>query len=106
MSDNWWYDPNNIPGGFQARLEASRKYMFGAHSVYGVNNDCLTRGVYMIRGQDHLAAFQVAPDWESYDFVKLDPVKDREEISDLLAWDASVFIDGKEYPWADGHVFK
>ena len=93
-------------GGFHARLEASRRYIFGAHAVYGVNYDCLTRGVYMVRGQEHLPAFDVAPDWESYDFTKLDPVKDRKEIEDMWAWDTNVVIDGKEYPWVDGHVFK
>lgn len=80
--------------------------MFGAHSVYGTNYNCLTRGVYLVRGQDFKPAFEVAPDWESYDFTKLDPANDRKEIEDLLAWDTSVFIDGKEYPWVDGHVLK
>lgn len=60
----------------------------------------------MVRGQEHLPAFDVAPDWESYDFTKLDPVKDRKEIEDMWAWDTNVVIDGKEYPWVDGHVFK
>jgi elongation factor 1-gamma len=80
--------------------------MFGAHSVYGANYNCLTRGVYLVRGQDFKPAFEAAPDWESYDFTKLDPANDRKEIEDLLAWDTSVFIDGKEYPWVDGHILK
>lgn len=92
----------------QARLEASRKYIFGAQGVYGVNYDCLIRGVYMIRGQDPAAAFGVAPDWESYAFTKLDHTKeeDRKFVDDMWAWDVPVVIDGKEYPWVDGHVFK
>lgn len=99
---------NNLIGGLQARLEGSRKYMFGAHSVYGANYACMTRGVYMVRGQDAKPAFEVAPDWESYDFTKLDPTKeeDRKEVEDMWAWDTSLFIDGKEMPWCDGHVLK
>lgn len=99
---------NNLIGGFHARLEASRKYLFGAQSVYGTNNNCLITGVFMVRGQDHVPAFDVAPDWESYSFTKLDPTKeeDRKTIDDLWAWDVPVVVDGKEYPWADGHVFK
>ncbi|GAB1197367.1 hypothetical protein BDV32DRAFT_131906 [Aspergillus pseudonomiae] len=99
---------NNLIGGFHARLEASRKYLFGAQSVYGTNYNCIIRGVFLVRGQEFKPAFDVAPDWESYDFVKLDPSKeeDRKYVDDMWAWDVPVVVDGKEYPWADGHVFK
>ncbi|KAE8359304.1 hypothetical protein BDV27DRAFT_136397 [Aspergillus caelatus] len=99
---------NNLIGGFHARLEASRKYLFGAQSVYGTNYDCVIRGVFLVRGQEFKPAFDVAPDWESYDFEKLDPSKeeDRKYVDDMWAWDVPVTVDGKEYPWADGHVFK
>lgn len=97
---------NNLIGGLQTRLEASRKYMFGAHGIYGANHNCLSRGVYLIRGQEAHPAFEVAPDWESYNFTRLDPAKDRKEIEDLLAWDVPVVVDGKEYPFVDGHVLK
>ncbi|OGM50284.1 elongation factor 1 gamma domain-containing protein [Aspergillus bombycis] len=99
---------NNLIGGFHARLEASRKYLFGAQSVYGTNYNCIIRGVFLVRGQEFKPAFDVAPDWESYDFEKLDPSKeeDRKYVDDMWAWDVPVTVDGKEYPWADGHVFK
>lgn len=99
---------NNLIGGFFARLDASRKYIFGAASVYGENYNCLIRGVLMLRGQDHLAAVDVAPDWESYEFKKLDHTnpEDRKLVEDLWAWDVPVVRDGKEYPHVDGHVFK
>lgn len=99
---------NNLIGGFFARLEASRKYIFGAASVYGQNYDCLIRGAFLIRGQEHIPAFDVAPDWESYEFKKLDHTSeaDRKLVEDLWAWDVSVVRDGKEFPHADGHVFK
>ncbi|ODM20399.1 hypothetical protein SI65_03452 [Aspergillus cristatus] len=99
---------NNLIGGTQTRLEASRKYLFGAQSVYGTNYDCLISGVYLIRGQDWAPAFQVGPDYESYEFTKLDHTKeeDRKIVEDLWAWDVPVVVDGKEYPWVDGHVLK
>ncbi|KAJ5092336.1 eEF1-gamma domain-containing protein [Penicillium alfredii] len=99
---------NNLIGGFHARLEASRKYIFGAQAVYGANYDCVIRGVFLIRGQDHVPAFNVAPDWESYEFTKLDPSKeeDRKYVDDMWAWDVPVTVGGKEQQFADGHVFK
>lgn len=99
---------NNLIGGFHARLEASRKYLFGAQGVYGTNYDCVITGVFLVRGQEHEPAFDVAPDWESYQFTKLDHTKeeDRKTIDDLWAWDVPVKANGKELPFVDGHVFK
>ena len=55
-----------------------------------------------------MAAFDVAPDHESYEFVKLDPGKeaDREFINDMWSWDKPIEVNGKTYDWADGKVFK
>lgn len=99
---------NARPGGFFNRLEASRKYLFGAMSVYGVNNDSVVQGVFLVRGQEALPAFDVAPDYESYDFTKLDPSKeeDKKFVEDQWAWDKPVEVNGKAYEWADGKVFK
>lgn len=76
--------------------------------MYGQNYDCVIRGVFMIRGQEFLPAFDVAPDWESYEFAKLDHAKpeDRKVVEDMWAWDVPVTVNDKEYPWVDGHVFK
>ncbi|OOF90318.1 hypothetical protein ASPCADRAFT_212071 [Aspergillus carbonarius ITEM 5010] len=99
---------NNLIGGFHARLEASRKYLFGAQSVYGANYACVIQGVFLVRGQEFAPAFEVAPDWESYDFKKLDHTnaEDRKLVEDQWAWDVPVVVDGKELPHVDGHVFK
>jgi elongation factor 1-gamma len=96
------------PGGFFNRLEASRKYIFGAASVFGKANDSIIKGAFYIRGQDAIKAFDVAPDWESYEFTKLDPTKkeDQEFVNDMWAWDKPVEVNGKTYEWADGKVFK
>jgi elongation factor 1-gamma len=99
---------NNLVGGFFARLEGSRKYIFGSASVYGENNDSVIQGAFVIRGQDHVAAFDVAPDWESYSFTKLDPQKaeDREFLENQWSWEKPVTVNGKEYAHAAGKVFK
>lgn len=99
---------NNLVGGLFARLEGSRKFIFGCGSVYGENNDSVIQGAFVIRGQEYLPAFDVAPDYESYSFTKLDPTKpeDREYIEAQWTWDKPVVVEGKEYPHADGKVFK
>lgn len=99
---------SNLVGGFFTRLEGSRKYIFGAASVYGEDNASVIEGAFLIRGDKHDVAFDVAPDWESYDFVQLDPTKaeDRAFVESMWSWDKPVTIGGKEYPHAAGKVFK
>ncbi|KAJ9142719.1 Glutathione S-transferase domain-containing protein [Pleurostoma richardsiae] len=99
---------NNLIGGFNNRLEASRKYLFGCASVFGQNNDSVIEGAFVIRGDDYLPVFNVAPDYESYEFVKLDPSKpeDKQFVEDMWSWDKPVAYNGKEYPHSDGKVFK
>jgi elongation factor 1-gamma len=76
--------------------------------VYGQSNDSVIQGAFMVRGDEALPAFDVAPDWESYEFTKLDPSKaeDKAFLEDQWAWDKPITVGGKEYPWADGKVFK
>ncbi|KAF1811455.1 eEF1-gamma domain-containing protein [Eremomyces bilateralis CBS 781.70] len=99
---------NNLVGGFFNRLEASRKYLFGAASVYGETNNSIIRGAFVVRGQEALPAFDVAPDYESYEFTKLDPSKpeDREFVDDMWAWDKPIEANGQTYAHSDGKVFK
>jgi glutathione S-transferase len=99
---------NNQIGGFFARLEGSRKYIFGAGAVFGQTNDSVIQGAFVVRGQDATPAFEVAPDMSSYKFTKLDPTKeeDREFVNDMWAWDKPVVVDGKTYEFADGKVMK
>lgn len=69
--------------------------------VLGVANNSHISGVLVLRGQDHKAVVEVAPDWESYEYKKLDVYGDEEDkkfFEAALAWDLS--IDGKA--WADG----
>jgi len=96
---------SNQIGGFYNRLEGSRKYLFGSVGVLGAANDSLISGVLILRGHDHQAVVDVAPDWESYDYKRLDIYgneEDKKYFEAALAWDLSV--DGKA--WADGKNFK
>ncbi len=99
---------SNLIGGFFNRLEASRKYLFGCASVYGEANASVIKGAFLVRGQEALPAFDVAPDYESYEFKKLDPSKpeDREFVNDMWSWDKPITVNGKSYAWADGKQFK
>ena len=97
---------SNLVGGFFARLEGSRKYIFGCASVYGEKDNSVIQGAFVIRGQEALPAFDVAPDYESYEFTKLDPTKaeDKQFVDEQWTWEKPITVNGKEYPWADGKV--
>lgn len=99
---------NNLIGGFNNRLEASRKYLFGCMAVFGENNDSVIQGAFVIRGDDYKPVFDVAPDYESYEFTKLDPTKpeDRDLVDLHWSWERPITVNGKEYKLADGKVFK
>ncbi|CAN6657364.1 elongation factor 1-gamma 1 [Trichomonascus vanleenenianus] len=99
---------NNLIGGFFNRLSASTKYMFGTAVVYGENNNNGIIGAFVVRGKEWLPAFDVAPDFESYDITPLDISKPEEKdfFENMLAWDKPVVIEGKEREIADGKVFK
>jgi elongation factor 1-gamma len=62
----------------------------------------------MVRGQDWEPAFQVGPDWEGYEFVKLDPSSeaDRKLVEDMWCQDVPITNGDKVQEWTDGHVFK
>ncbi|KAK9352766.1 EF1Bgamma1 [Lipomyces doorenjongii] len=98
----------NLIGGFFNRLSASTKYLFGCLVVYGENNANGVVGAFLVRGQEYAPAFDVAPDWESYEFSKLDATKpeDKEFVEDMWAWDKPVVVDGVAKEIADGKVFK
>lgn len=91
---------SNQIGGFFNRLEASRKYLFGSVGVLGVSNNSVISGVLIARGQDIKPVVDVAPDYESYEYKKLDldDAAQKAFFEAALAWDLE--IDGKK--WADG----
>ena len=91
---------SNQIGGFFNRLEGSRKYLFGSVGVLGENNNSVITGVFILRGQDHKAVVDAAPDWESYDYKRLDLGNDADKsfFEAALAWDLEE--GGKK--WVDG----
>ncbi|KAG9117711.1 hypothetical protein FRC07_007322, partial [Ceratobasidium sp. 392] len=95
---------SNQIGGFFNRLEASRKYLFGSVGVLGETNNSRISGVLILRGLNHKPVVDVAPDWESYEYKKIDleNADDKAFFEGALAWDLEV--DGKK--WADGKNFK
>ncbi|KAK1217200.1 hypothetical protein PQX77_020153 [Marasmius sp. AFHP31] len=95
---------SNQIGGFFNRLEASRKYLFGSVGVLGKANDSIITGVLIGRGQDVKAVVDCAPDWESYEYKKIDLENGDEKafFEGALAWDLKV--GDKE--WVDGKNFK
>ena len=99
---------NNLIGGFFARLSASQKFMFGSMVVYGENNNNGITGFFLVRGQEYAPAFDVAPDWESYNFTKIDPSDPatKDFIENMLAWDKPVLVNGEAREISDGKVFK
>ncbi|KAI0659520.1 elongation factor 1-gamma [Cubamyces menziesii] len=95
---------SNQIGGFFNRLEASRKYLFGSMGVLGETNNSIITGVLIARGQDIKPVVDVAPDWESYEYKRLDlnNAEDKAFFEGALAWDLEV--NGKK--WVDGKNFK
>ena len=63
---------SNQIAGFFNRLEASRKYLLASVGVLGTSGDSVISGALILWGQDVKAVIEVAPDWESYAYVKLD----------------------------------
>mmetsp|Transcript_1098 Transcript_1098/g.1106 ORF Transcript_1098/g.1106 Transcript_1098/m.1106 type:complete len:409 (-) Transcript_1098:76-1302(-) len=99
---------NNLIGGFFNRLSASTKYIFGCMVVYGENNNNGITGFFLVRGQDYAPAFDVAPDWESYSYTKLDGSNEEDQkfVNNMLAWDEPVVVNGESKEIADGKVCK
>ncbi|KAB5590883.1 Elongation factor 1-gamma [Ceratobasidium theobromae] len=95
---------SNQISGFFNRLEASKKYLFGSVGVLGAANDSVISGVFILRGLDFKPVISVAPDWESYEYKKIDlsNAEDKAFFEAALAWDLE--IDGKK--WADGKNYK
>lgn len=68
--------------------------------VLGENNNSVIEGALIARGQDIIPVVNVAPDFESYEYTRLDLNKpeDKAFFEAALAWDLEV--GGKK--WADG----
>jgi elongation factor 1-gamma len=94
------YMSSNQIGGFFNRLEASRKYLFGSVGVVGTSNNSVIAGVFVARGPEIKPVVEVAPDWESYTYerIDLDNAEQKAFFEAALAWDLEV----GDRKWADG----
>jgi elongation factor 1-gamma len=94
------YMSSNQIGGFFNRLDASRKYLFGSVGVLGTANNSIISGAFILRGQEVIPVVEVAPDYESYTYTRIDlnNPEQKKFFEDALAWDLE--ITGKK--WVDG----
>ncbi|KAI0279254.1 hypothetical protein BC826DRAFT_1094579 [Russula brevipes] len=96
---------SNQIGGFFNRLEASRKYLFGSVGALGTANNSIIAGALIARGQEIRPVVEVAPDWESYTYerIDLDNAEQKAFFEAALAWDLEVrdkkWVDGKNVRW-------
>lgn len=99
---------NNFIGGFNICFEVFCKYFFGCVFVYGINNDFIIEGVFVICGDDYVFVFDVVFDYESYEFIKFDFFKfeDCEYVDVQWIWEKFIVENGKEYFYVFGKVFK
>ncbi|KAI7848551.1 hypothetical protein BDC45DRAFT_305730 [Circinella umbellata] len=91
---------NNLIGGFFARLERAHKYAFGSMLVTGTNNNNAISGYFVVRGQEVPFEIYDAADYESYNFVKIEPSQyeeKKDEIYKYMAWEVDGFADGKVF---------
>jgi elongation factor 1-gamma len=92
---------SNQIGGFFNRLEASRKYLFGSVGVLGTTNNSIITGAFVARGPEIKPVVEVAPDYESYTYerINLDNAEQKAFFEAALAWDLEVgdkkWVDGK-----------
>jgi elongation factor 1-gamma len=91
---------SNQIGGFFNRLDASRKYLFGSVGVLGTQNKSIITGVFVARGPEIKPVVEVAPDWESYTYERIDlsNAEQKTFFEAALAWDLEV----GDKKWADG----
>jgi len=98
------YMSSNQIGGFFNRLEASRKYLFGSVGVLGTANNSVISGAFIARGPEIKPVVEVAPDWESYTYERIDleNAEHKAFFEAALAWDLEV----GDKKWVDGKNFK
>jgi len=102
----------NLIGGFFNRLESARKYAFGSFGVFGKDDDNEIHGVWVFRGHEIPFEVRDCPDFESYDFTRLDTnlTEDvKKNINAFFAWkelDGLAKFSSVSKPFAEGKNFK
>jgi len=83
------YMTNNLVGGFIQRCDKVRKYAFASILIFGEEKPNLSiAGVWLIRGTELHPELKDVPDFESYEWRKLDPSvpADKKIVEDYFAW--------------------
>ena len=88
----WWVEYQNIPseckvlfrtsnskGMFLQKCDNLRRYAFGVHGVYGVENDYKIRGLWMFRGKEIPQEMKDNDLYEYITFRKLDTNKEEDK---------------------------
>ena len=82
---------NLVTGLFQ-RMDQVRKYAFASVLIFGEDNANEISGYFIFRGQEIPPEMKDVPDFESYDFRRVN-IEDKEEralFEDYLAWDGQI----------------
>jgi len=101
----------NLIGGFFNRCESGRKYAFASFGVFGEDNSNEIQGVWVFRGQEVPFEIQDAPDYESYEFTKINPANEEEKqnFNAFLAWkeiDGVAKFNSTQKPFKEGKNYK
>lgn len=94
----------NLITGLFHRMDAMRRYCFASVLVFGEDDCNEISGMFVIRGQEIPDLLKDVPDFEVYNWTKVDtndPVQ-RELIDDYWAWEGK--FEGKKFN--EGKVFK
>jgi len=94
----------NLLGGFIQRLDKVRKYAFGSLVIFGEEPKLEVSCLFLFRGKEMPAEFQIVDDVEHYTWRKADTndTATRELINDFFAWDGS--FGGRKF--SQGKIFK
>jgi len=82
------YMTNNLVGGFIQRCDKVRKYAFASILIFGEEPNLSIAGVWLLRGKELIPELKDVPDFDSYEWRKLDPSvpADKKIVEDYFAW--------------------
>ena len=93
---------SNLVGGMFQRLEKQSRIGFASVLIFGNEKPFEIEGVWVFKGTEIPKDVQECPDYELYDWKKLDLTEDKTLITEFLAWEGQ-FNGRKNF---DGKVFK
>jgi len=80
---------SNLIGGWIQRLDPLRKYGFGSLIIFGEQKPFEIRGLWLFRGKEIPKEMLDCDDTELYEWRRADPVADKTEIEEFLAWEGN-----------------